>query len=165
MTQAQRVVLDTPEVITLKLAPVTRRMSAGVHQPQSGPFESNTKIKFALVATNTTLIPLVVRTWDTRAQNRPRLLRDNSEVPYREGLSELLKQKDNEMGDIISITAVTLEPNHEKRLENIDVSDWYEPLKSGHYQLSTQHRFIQGGKWVESASITFDVKPTDTKLQ
>lgn len=162
-TQAQRVVLDTPEVIALKLAPITRRVSAGVHQALNGPFDPDTKIRFALIATNTSLIPLVVRTWDHRAQNRPRLLRDNQEVPYREGLSELLTQKDSETADIISITTVTLEPNNEKRLEYIDLSDWYESPKPGHYQLSTQHRFIQGGKWVDSASITFEVKPKDSK--
>lgn len=72
-TQAERVVLDTPEVITLKLAPITRRVSAGVRQTLNGPFDPDTKIRFALVATNTLLIPLVVRTWDYRAQNRPRL--------------------------------------------------------------------------------------------
>src|SRR5215217_2622788 len=110
-TQAQRVVLDTPEVITLKLAPITRRVSAGVYQPLNGPFDLESKIRFGLVATNTSLIPLVVRTWDYRAQNRPRLLRDNQEVPYREGLSDLLTQKDSEIGDTISILAVTLEPN------------------------------------------------------
>jgi hypothetical protein len=163
--QAQRIVLDTPEVITLKLTPITRRVSAGVHKPLTGPFDTESKIKFALVATNTSLIPLIVRTWDPRAQNRPRLLWDNQEVPYREGLSELLTQKDNEMGDIVSIVGVTLEPNNEKRLEDIDLTDWYEPLKPGHYQLSTQHRFIQGGKWVDSASITFEVKPKDNKPQ
>lgn len=164
-TQAQRVVLDTPEVITLKLAPVTRRVSAGVHQPLNGPFEPDTKIRFALIATNTSLIPLVVRTWDYRAQNRPRLLRDNQEVPYREGLNELLIQKEREIEDIVSIVAVKLEPNNENRLEYINLSDWYEPLKPGHYQFSTQHRFIQGGKWVDSASITFEVKPKDSKPQ
>lgn len=111
------------------------------------------------MATNTSLIPLIVRTWDHVAQNRPRLLRDNQELPYREGLIEVVKQKDSEIEDIISITAVTLEPSNEKMLEYLDLSDWYEPLKAGHYQLSTQHRFIQGGEWVESASITFGVNP------
>ena len=164
-SQAQQVVLDTPEVIKLKLAPITRRVSAGDYQPLTGPFDTETKIKFALIATNTSLIPLVVRTWDYRAQNRPRLLWDNQEVPYREGLSDLLTYKDSEIGDIINIVAVTLDPNNEKRLEYIDLSDWYGPLKPGHYQLSTQHRFIQGGKWVDSDSITFEVKPIASKPQ
>src|SRR5437773_7372346 len=47
-TQAQRVVLDTPEVITLKLSPVTRRVSASVYQPLVGPFDPESKIRFAL---------------------------------------------------------------------------------------------------------------------
>jgi hypothetical protein len=162
-TQAERVVLDTPDVITVKLAPITRRVSAGVYQPVTGPFDPQSNIRFAIVATNTSLIPLAVRTWDHLAQNRPRLLRDNQEVPYREGLTDLVKKKDNEIEDIISIVAVTLEPNTEKRLEYLDLKDWYEPLKPGHYQLSTQHRFIQGGKWVDSDSITFDVKPKDSQ--
>jgi len=165
ISQAQRIVLDTPEVIALKLTPVTRRTYAGAHQSVTGPFDTESKIRFTLVATNTSLMPLVVRTWDHRAQNRPHLLRDNQEVPYREGLNDLIKQKDNETGDIVSIVGVTLEPNNEKRLENLDLNDWYEPLQPGHYQLSTQHRFIQGGKWVDSASITFEVKPKDSKPQ
>ncbi len=32
LTQAERVVLDNPEVITLELAPLTRRRAAGVYQ-------------------------------------------------------------------------------------------------------------------------------------
>ena len=158
-SQAQQVVLDTPEVISLKLAAVTRRASAGVYQQASGPFTPESKIKFALVATNTSLIPLPVRSWDQFAQNRPRLLRDNQEVPYRDGLTDLLKKKDHDTGgDIVGIVVITLAPNTEKTLEQIDLSNWYEPLQPGHYQLSTQHRFVQGGKWVDSASITFDVE-------
>jgi len=159
LSQAERVVLDTPEVISLKLAPITRRVSAGVKQLHAGPFDAESKIRFALVGSNTSLIPLVVRTWDYLAQNRPRLLRDNQEVPYRDGVSDILKQKDGDTGDIISMQAITLQPNTDKTLEYLDLNAWYEPLKPGHYQLSTQHRFVQGGKWVDSASITFEVNP------
>jgi hypothetical protein len=53
ISQAQQVVLDTPEVISLKLAAVTRRASAGVYRQTTGPFTPENKIKFALVATNT----------------------------------------------------------------------------------------------------------------
>ena len=158
ISQAQQVVLDTPEVIQLKLAAMTRRASAGVYKQTTGPFTPNNKIKFALVATNTSLLPLPVRSWDQFAQNRPRLLRDNQEVPYRDGLTDLLKNKDNDTGgDIVSIVEITLPPNTEKTLEQIDLSNWYEPLQPGHYVLSTRHRFVQGGKWVESASIAFEV--------
>jgi len=158
-SQGQQIVLDTPEVISLKLAPVTRRASAGVYKQASGPFTPESKIKFALVATNNSLVPLPVRSWDQFAQNRPRLLRDNQEVPYRDSLTDLLKKKDNDTGgEIVSIVVITLAPNTERTLEQIDLSNWYEPLQPGYYQLSTQHRFVQGGKWVDSASIAFEVQ-------
>ena len=163
-TQADRVVLDNPEVIAVKLAPVVQRVSAGVYKPLNGPFDPKSNIKFAIVATNTSIIPLRVRSWDLYDQNRPRLLRDNQEVPYRSGLTDLLKKKDSD-GDIISIYVITLEPNHEKTLEYLDLSNWYEPLLPGHYQLSTQRRFVQGGKWVDSASLTFEVKTKDSQAQ
>jgi hypothetical protein len=157
-TQAERVVLDTPEVISLKLSPLMQPVSEGVNKPLSGPFTTETKIKFSLVATNTTLIPLVVKKWDPFEQNRPRLLRDNQEVAYRAGLMDRLKSKDNDTGDVISLALITLEPNREKIVEYLDLNNWYEPLEPGHYVLSTQHRFIQGGKWVDAASVTFEVE-------
>jgi hypothetical protein len=165
MRQAERVVLDNPEVITLKLAPIVQLVSAGVRKPLSGPFEPGSKIKFEIVAHNTSLVPLQVRTWSHYTQNRPRLLRGNQEVSYREGLSKVLKQKDSEIEDIVSMSVITLEPNDEKLLEYLDLNDWYEPLQPGHYQLSTQHRFAQGGKWVESGSITFEVAPKESQPQ
>ena len=161
-SQAEHVVLDNPEVITIKLAPVMRRVSADVYKPLAGPFDPKSNIKFAIVATNTSLIPLRVRSWDLYDQNRPRLLRDNQEVPYRNGLTDLLKRKESD-GEIISPYVITLEPNHEKTLEFLDLSNWYEPLQPGHYQLSTQRRFVKGGKWVDSDSITFEVKAKDSQ--
>ena len=163
-TEADRVVLDNPEVIAVKLAPVVKRISAGVYKPFSGPFDPKSNIKFAIIATNTSVIPLRVRSWDLYDQNRPRLLRDNQEVPYQSGLTDLLKKKDSD-GDIISMYVITLEPNHEKILEYLDLSNWYEPLQPGHYQLYTQRRFVQGGKWVDSAWITFEVKTKDSQAQ
>lgn len=158
ITQAQRVVLDTPEVISLKLEPLMRPVSERVNKPLSGPFTTESKIKFALAGTNTTIIPLVVKRWDPFEQNRPRLLRDNQEVAYRDGLMDRLKIKDTQISDIVSMLLITLEPNQEKILENLDLSDWYEPLEPGHYVLSTQHRFVQGGKWVDATSVTFEVE-------
>src|SRR6185369_6901944 len=59
-----------------------------------------------------------------------------------------------------------LEPNREKIVEDLDLSYWYEPLEPGHYVLSTRHRFVQGGKWVDAASVTFEVerKKLDDKV-
>ena len=164
ISQAERIVLDTPEVIAVKLAPIMKRVSADVYKPHSGPFTAESNIKFAIVATNTSFVPLRVRSWDLYDQNRPRLLRDNQEVSYRNGLSDLLKKKESD-GDIVSLSVITLEPNQERTLEYLDLSNWYEPLQPGHYQFSTRRRFIQGGKWVDSASITFEVRAKDRQPQ
>jgi hypothetical protein len=162
ITQAERIVLDTPAVISLKLSPLLQPVSEGVNKPLSGPFTTETKIKLSLVAINTTLIPLVVKRWDPYGQNCPLLLRDNQEVAYRAGLMDRLKSKDNDTGDVVSLELITLEPNREKIVEDLDLSYWYEPLEPGHYVLSTRHRFVQGGKWADAASVTFEVERKKT---
>lgn len=160
LTQAERVVLDTPEVITLELAPLTRRRAAGVYQRDSGPFKRGTRIVFELVGTNTSMFPLIVNGWDTFNQNRPILFRDGQELAYREGLDDVLKGKEKEPGmEVIHLRITRLESNQPKALEQIDLDNWYEPLAPGHYQLSTRHRFVHAGKWVESSSVTFEVEP------
>ncbi len=68
LTQAQRVVPDTPEAIALELTPTTRRRSAGVYEKVSGPFKPGSKIVFELVGTNTSILSLVVYGWDTYSQ-------------------------------------------------------------------------------------------------
>ena len=158
ITPEQRVVLENPEVIGLQLAPILRRRSAGVYKEASGPFNSESKIKFELIAINNSSIPLDVRSWDSLAQNRPRLLRDNQEVAYRNGLMELLKNKDKEDGDIVHLFVIRLQPNERKVIDSVEISDWYEPVQVGHYELSMQHRFVQGGKFVNSASVVFEVE-------
>src|SRR5688572_8781920 len=73
LPQAQRVVLDNPEVIMLEFVPLRRQVSADVFEKMSGPFKPGSTIKFHLMGTNTSLIELVVRRWDYYAQNKPRL--------------------------------------------------------------------------------------------
>lgn len=160
LPQAQRVVLDNPEVILLEFAPLTRRVSADVYESMSGPFKPSDTIRFNLMGTNTSLIELVVRRWDNYAQNKPSLFRDNQELPYRKDMAELIKGRHTKDSDWepISVRGIKLSPNEPKLLQTLSLDDWYEPLGPGHYVLSTQHRFSQGGKWVESSAITFEVR-------
>jgi hypothetical protein len=48
ISSSERVVLDNPEVITLKLAPIVQLVSAGVRKPLSGPFNTESTIKLKL---------------------------------------------------------------------------------------------------------------------
>jgi hypothetical protein len=158
MTQAERVVIDNPEVITLELTPMTRRPAAG-DEKLSGPFKPGSNIMFDLMGTNTTILPLIVHGWDTYIQNRLLLFRDGQEVPYRNGLDEILKSKDKEPMEVTHLRITRLPPGKPTAIEKIELNTWYEPLAVGHYQLSLKHRFAQGRKWVESTSVTFEVEP------
>lgn len=163
LSQAQRVVLDNPEVILLEFAPLRRQVSENIIEKMSGPFKPTDAIRFNLMGTNTSLIELIVLRWDNYAQNKPRLFRDNQEVAYREDMAELIKARHTKDSEPTSMRGIKLSPNEPKLLQTFDLADWYEPLGPGHYVLSTQHRFRQGGKWVESAAITFEVHDAKPK--
>jgi hypothetical protein len=159
LSQAERIVLDNPEVILLEFAPLRRQVSEDIFEKMSGPFKPTDAIRFNLMGTNTSLIELLVLRWDNYAQNKPRLFRDNQEVAYRKDMAELIKARHTKDSEPTSMRGIKLSPNEPKLLQTFDLSDWYEPLGPGHYVLSTQHRFRQGGKWVDSTSITFEVEP------
>jgi hypothetical protein len=158
LSQAQQVVLDNPEVIMLEFAPLTRQGNENTLEKMSGPFKPGSRIIFKLMGTNTSFIELVVRRWDKYAQNKPRLFRDNQELAYRKDMAKLIKVMHTKGSEPISVRGIKLSPNEPKVLEIFDLAAWYEPLGPGHYVLSTEHRFVQGGKWVESAAIFFEVK-------
>jgi hypothetical protein len=72
LSQAQRVVLDNPEVILLEFAPLRRQVSEDIFEKMSGPFKPTDAIRFNLMGTNTSVIELLVLRWDNYAQNKPR---------------------------------------------------------------------------------------------
>lgn len=63
------------------------------------------------------------------------------------------------MPEVINVEVYHLEPNKQREIGIIDLDNWYESLEPGHYELSTRRRFVHGGKWVDSSSITFEVVP------
>ena len=158
LSQAEQMVLDNPEVIMLEFAPLRKQVSADVYEKDSGPFKPASTIRFNLMGTNTSFIELWVRHWDTYAQNKPRLFRDNQEVPYREDIAELIKERHTKHTESFSVRRIKLNPNEPRLLQTLILSEWYAPLGPGHYELSTERRFMQGGKWVKSAAIVFEVE-------
>jgi hypothetical protein len=121
------------------------------------PYKEGDRIYFRLLITNNSIEKVNFARVDSYQEQRPDLTRDGDPVPYRKRISELLVQKDRDiMGRRVS--EVTLQPG-ETTEEFIDLADWYEPLKSGHYQLTLRRRFIWGGDWIESPAITFEVEP------
>lgn len=158
-TQAKRLIVENPEVVTLELMPVTKRRSTGVYEKFSGPYKVSEKIIFDLQGTNNSPFPLVVQLWDTFAQNRPLLFRDGQEVLYRKGLDEVLKSKDKDVGmDVIHLVTTLLEPGQPTLVEKIDLNAWYDRLAPGSYELRLQHRFVRSGKWIDAPPFNFEVE-------
>ena len=134
------------------------RMPLELNQPPEDlkrHFKTDDRIMFQIILTNVSNTPILVPIGDIRKQLRPKLIRDGDPVSYRKSLDELLAQKDNEP-DFTRAKGANLGPG-EKAVTFLDLKDWYEPLKHGHYDLSVRERFIWGGRWVESSSITFEV--------
>jgi hypothetical protein len=121
------------------------------------PLKAGNGIHFRLLITNTSNNPVGVPIGNSYTQTRPVLLRGGDPVPYRKGIDELLARVDDDPV-FDSAKGAHLEPG-ETIATNIDLKDWYEPLKPGYYELKVRMRFIWGGTWVESSDITFEVEP------
>jgi hypothetical protein len=120
-------------------------------------FKEGDPVTFRLLITNISWQKVSFSCADSLRDQRPRLVRDGDEVPFSKHTAEILRGKEEDpVGR--SSRAATLEPN-ETLTELVDLRDWYEPLKPGHYQLTVRRRFYLGGKWIESPAITFDVDP------
>lgn len=119
-------------------------------------FNVGSRIRFQLIITNASAEEVVVYSpLDAHILNRPQLYRDGELVAYRENVKEMLQAKDRAVPNGRS-SAFALELG-KSLAETISLDDWYEPLQAGDYELSVWHRFIWGGEWVESPSLTFEV--------
>ena len=85
--------------------------------------------------------------------NKPQLIMDQKIIQYREDIMRAIKEK--EKSNIFIASGLTvLEPN---KLDEdiIEITNWYEPLKVGQYQLSLQRIFF--GVRVESNTVSFEI--------
>jgi hypothetical protein len=124
-------------------------------------YKAGDKIYFRLLITNNSIDKVVFSSSDSYQEQRPLLFRDGDEVPYRKSVAELLPAKDKEIMER-SYRAAPLEAG-QTRTEYVELTDWYEPIQAGHYQLTVRRRFIWGGDWIDSKPITFEVDPQPTK--
>jgi len=153
--------LNNPEMIQITLSQVTsKQWTKSSNAYQTERLHVGDKVKFYLVMQNTSSASLQIPIWNTHLQNQPRLFRDGQLLDYKADVKEMVTSENGEMKSAMSVLrtdSVRLEPNTVKVVETIDLANWYEPLKPGHYELLCRHRFKLGGKWVESSIITFEV--------
>lgn len=84
--------------------------------------------------------------------SRPTLFHNGQLVPYREEISKQFKKGEG------GIVTGMLFPNPKKsQSEILDLSDFYEPLKAGQYQVFLERRFFKVNN-VKSNTITFKVE-------
>lgn len=155
----QRIILNDPGVIQIRLALIGKGST-----PTQGsseviePFKEGDKLKIRVIITNNSHEMVRVPISDTYVQNRPQLYRDGDLVPYKQNIEKLVKTNANEP-DFLRTDSSLLSPGSPKPIEIIDLADWYKPLRVGHYQLAVKHRFEQGGTWIESSPVTFEIDP------
>jgi len=145
--------LKHPSNIAVELA----RREPNLHEEPEDvnkPFEPGEKLYFRILLTNTSMHPIVVLVSNPYFQNRPKLLKEGQEIPYRnEKLDNLSEQIDQSGGT----DSVRLDPSVSSYVGHLNLSDWYAPLKAGRYELINRYRFVPKGDWLESPPITFEV--------
>ena len=149
--------LEHPSNIAVELA----RREPNLHEKPEDvnkPFESEEKLYFRVLLTNTSMHPIIVLVSNPYFQNRPKPLKQGQEIPYRD--EERFKlSKAEEISQFSGRTyQVRLDPSVITYIGHLDLSDWYAPIKAGHYELINSYRFVPDGDWIESPPITFEVR-------
>ena len=149
--------LKHPANIAVELA----RTETDLHEkPEevNKPFEPGEKLYFRILLTNTSMHPIIVLVSNPYFQNRPKLLKEGQDIPYRD--EKRVKQSKAEEIDQFSgrTYEARLDPSVATHIGHLDLSDWYAPLEAGNYQLTNSYRFVPGGDWIESPPITFEIR-------
>jgi hypothetical protein len=155
----QRLLLNDPGIIQIQLAVIGSKSPSPTPDGSDvlEPFREGDKIKIRVIITNNSHEIVRVPITDTYLQNGPQLYRDGELLPYLKSI-EKQKQTNEIQTDFLRTDSIVLSPGIPKAVEVLSLADWYKPLKLGHYQLTLKHRFEQGGTWIESTSVTFEIK-------
>ena len=101
-----------------------------------------------------------IRLADRFYQNRPQLFRNGKLVPYISGLSEALQKREHDPQFINLHHMVSVLPYSSEKLTEVELSDWYDDLAPGTYQLINRYRLDVRGPWTpDSAPLSFEVVP------
>lgn len=122
------------------------------------PYKFTDRVRVRIVVTNHSNAAIRALLQDTYYQNRPKLYKDHHLVPYRQEIAKLVVSKDTDPQFVRVGSTVVLEPTTTTDLEELNLSDWYDPLKPGSYRLINRHRFALDGPWSDdSEELLFEV--------
>lgn len=122
-------------------------------------FSVSDRVIVRIFITNTGDEPVSVIIGDPRIQIRPRLFRDGRRVPYKQELLRLLRQRDLQGPGSGRRTSTTIEPNQRVSIDFFDLSEWYETLEPGQYELSVSYRFQWRKRPAPTETMMFEVIP------
>lgn len=152
--------LEDPNSYTIRLS-VPRRSGGRAtaedttERESVGPYRVGSEISFDVVLTNARPEPLELFLVDPYTHLRPQLLYNGQPLPYHERAARLAEDRDRLLS--LSVTREILAPAQSASLGIIKLSDWYEPLAPGLYELIVKYRVYRGGEWRELPRIMFEV--------
>lgn len=124
------------------------------------PYKSGDPIRLRIIINHSFNGPITVVDYLNLYRNlQLELLRDGDVVPYKQEAQQGVKRTLTEPPNDGSRTTELLPEKDYTLPLRLYLSDWYETLLPGHYQLTVKRQFVWGGAWVQSDSITFDVGP------
>lgn len=148
--------LRKPTFITLRLVH-NDVLGRPIDTPRS--YRVGDWMDFQLLITQSLSEPMIIEQMLVPYDNtRVELFKDGDIVPYSKQAQENVDRSERSPSEG-SAKPAQLQPGRQYKFMRIRLKDWYEPLGSGHYQVSVRRRFAWDGEWVQSSSVTFDVQP------
>lgn len=151
--------LRHPAFVTLRLVSSLRDFSHGSSSDAPPPYTVGDWIGFRLFVTQSLSETLSFECGlSPYYEYRPELYKDGDILAFSKNATERVAGHERDPFSI-SARAHNLIPGRESEWATLNLDDWYDPLRPGHYQLSVRKRFIWDGDWVQSNPVIFDVEP------
>lgn len=149
--------LENPDFLKLKVSHVKSKPIKD-EENLIRDYKTGSEIGFELVVTNTSTEPFNIAFSDFLKQTRPHLAKDGRVIHYHKKAAEAVRLNDVLMDRIYGLT-VWLYPDKPQSIGVLKLSNWYEPLEPGTYELTIKNRLTRRGKWIEAPTMTFKVIP------
>ncbi len=151
--------LRHPTFITLRLTSNRRDVPREEPSDTPSPYTVGDWVNFQLSITQS--LPESIIIWNEMwpyDEFRPQLDKDGDILSYSKEAQEKVDTAERQPPSG-SAAPISLAPGREYGWSRVNMEDWYEPLRPGHYQLTVRKRFTGDGDWVQSNPVTFDVQP------
>lgn len=127
------------------------------------PYRMGQQVRVRVIARNESAEQVTFALINVYAQNRLELFRNGKLVPYKPQIAKILDKRKDAESDIIGVGRkdfIRVGPYSSATLEIINLSNWYDSLEPGSYQLTNRFRPQIGGPWSkDSKAVVFEVAP------